>query len=181
MTVERTFPNAPVSIPQARRYAVNVLTGVAPEVAEAVTLMVSELATNSVRHAATEFTVSIDRDPDEIRIAVTDAGDAQPMLRSPGPREHSGRGLQIVNALADDWGVTEMVDRPGKTVWFVVAVPPDRPRDGRDSSPRRVVADGTDRSSGAPPRSASRNTPPERSTDRHDGGGAPAVRSLLAV
>jgi Signal transduction histidine kinase len=144
MTDERTFPSAPVSIPQARRYTMNALTGVAPEVAEVATLLVSELATNSVRHAATEFTVSIDRDPDGIRIAVTDAGDAQPRLRSPGPLEHSGRGLQIVSALADDWGVTEMVDRPGKTVWFVVAVPPDRAHDGGDSGARRV-APATDR------------------------------------
>ena len=40
-----------------------VLTGEAAELADAVAVMVSELATNSVRHTATEFTVSIDRGP----------------------------------------------------------------------------------------------------------------------
>ena len=127
MTEERTFPNDPASVPRARRYARQVLTGVAADLADAVAVMVSELATNSVRHTATEFTVSIDRGPQEIRVAVTDVGDQQPTLRSPRLTEPSGRGLQIVTALADDWGVVEMVDRPGKTVWFNVAVRPGRP------------------------------------------------------
>ena len=141
MTEERTFPNDPASIPQARRYARQVLTGVAADLADAVAVMVSELATNSVRHTATEFTVSIDRGPHEIRVAVTDAGDQQPTLRSPGPTEPTGRGLQIVTALADDWGVAEMVDRPGKTVWFNVAVRPGRPRGTHESeaTDRRIA------------------------------------------
>lgn len=134
MTEERTFANAPASIPRARRYALQVLTGVAADLADAVAIMVSELATNSVRHTATEFTVSIDRGPQEIRVAVTDAGDHQPTLRSPGPTEPSGRGLQIVKALADDWGVAEMVDRPGKTVWFNLAVQPGRLRGAHESA-----------------------------------------------
>jgi hypothetical protein len=140
------------------------LIGVAADLADAVAIMVSELATNSVRHAATDFTVSIDRDPREIRVAVTDAGHRQPALRSPGPTEHSGRGLQIVSALADDWGVTEMVDRPGKTVWFVVALPADRPGRAGDSGAARVVADSPDRSAGTSPQTA----PQKKRTDRRN-------------
>ncbi len=163
MTEEHTFPNDPASIPQARRYAGQLLTGVAADLADAVAVMVSELATNSVRHTATEFTVSIDRGPHEIRVAVTDAGDQQPTLRSPGPTEPSGRGLQIVRALADDWCVAEMVDRPGKTVWFNVAVRPGGQRGTDESATERVVADHPDRSSG--PTSPS---PPQKRTDRRE-------------
>jgi hypothetical protein len=41
-------------------------------------------------------------------------------MRSPGPEEPSGRGLQIVNMLSQDWGVEQRA-AAGKTVWFVVA------------------------------------------------------------
>lgn len=163
MTEERTFPSAPASVPQARRYTLQALTGVAADLADAVAVMVSELATNSVRHAATEFTVSIDRYPHEIRVAVTDAGEEQPTLRSPGPTEHSGRGLRIVSALADDWGVTEMVDRPGKTVWFVVAMPPGNLREG-DAGADRIAAVRPEGNAGASPRSV----PERKRTDRRE-------------
>lgn len=122
MTDERSFPNAPVSVTNARRYATQTLAGIPPDVADAIAVMVSELATNAVRHAATDFTVTIDRDGREIRIAVTDTGSGRPALQSPAPTDHSGRGLRIVEALADNWGVTETADRTGKTVWFTVAL-----------------------------------------------------------
>jgi anti-sigma regulatory factor (Ser/Thr protein kinase) len=36
------------------------------------------------------------------------------------PDSESGRGLLLVAALADDWGVTDRREGPGKTVWAVV-------------------------------------------------------------
>jgi anti-sigma regulatory factor (Ser/Thr protein kinase) len=122
MTEERTFPNATKSVAQARHYVTDSLRGAPPEVIDSAAVMVSELATNAVRHADSEFTLSIDRDAAQIRVAVTDAAESLPRLRSPSPKEHSGRGLQIVDALADEWGVAEMIDRAGKTVWFVLAL-----------------------------------------------------------
>jgi hypothetical protein len=41
-------------------------------------------------------------------------------MRSPGPDEPTGRGLQIVNLLADEWGVERRV-RDGKTVWLTLS------------------------------------------------------------
>jgi len=86
-----------------------------------VALLVSELATNSVRHAAAGFTLAIDRTPDRIRVAVSDTGAGRPEKRSPDPVEPSGRGLLIVEALSDDWGTTPAPDGAGKTVWFEIA------------------------------------------------------------
>jgi anti-sigma regulatory factor (Ser/Thr protein kinase) len=84
--------------------------------------MVSELATNSLRHAGSDFRVHVERDDGQVRVAVSDSGPGQPFLRSPHPREPTGRGLRIVQALADDWGVAPLHDGRGKVVWFAVDV-----------------------------------------------------------
>jgi serine phosphatase RsbU (regulator of sigma subunit)/anti-sigma regulatory factor (Ser/Thr protein kinase) len=119
-----TFPATPDAVTDARSYATDALDGAPVEVVETVALLVSELATNSVRHAAAGFTLGIDRRPDRIRVAVSDAGPGDPQVRTPEPVEPSGRGLQIVEALSDDWGCTRAPDGTGKTVWFEIAAAP---------------------------------------------------------
>jgi anti-sigma regulatory factor (Ser/Thr protein kinase) len=85
---------------------------------DAVELMVSELATNSVKHAHSDFKVSINDSGGEIRVEVRDTGRGRPVLRFPAPTEPSGRGLRIVEALSRAWGT---VDSPrGKSVWFTL-------------------------------------------------------------
>jgi anti-sigma regulatory factor (Ser/Thr protein kinase) len=116
------FPAGRSSIPRARRFARAAIEGATEELAATIALIVSELATNSVRHAASSFDVRIERFGDHIRIEVEDDGDGQPVMRSPGVRATSGRGLQIVQALADDWGVLAKPDPPGKTVWATISV-----------------------------------------------------------
>jgi two-component sensor histidine kinase len=123
MSDERRFANTPESVTQARHFAMTAVGSVPSDVAEAVAVMVSELATNSLRHAGTHFSVRVDTDGAQIRIAVADAGSGQPAIRSPRPSEPTGRGLQIVRALADDWGVAPLQDGRGKVVWFTVEVP----------------------------------------------------------
>ncbi len=120
MISERVFPNVPSSAAQARRYTLDVLGNVSPGVAENAAIMVSELVTNSLRHSAGEFTVTIDRSDDQIRIAVGDGGPGNPSPRDPAPSEPTGRGLRIVGALADSWGVSPNADGPGKVVWFTI-------------------------------------------------------------
>ena len=84
--------------------------------------MVSELATNCIRHTGTEFELSIARSGREIRVEVSDRARGVPTKRSPGLEEPTGRGLQIVELLSEDWGV-ELAPGGGKTVWFTVAAP----------------------------------------------------------
>jgi serine/threonine-protein kinase RsbW len=115
----RAFTAEARSVGAARRYVRHVLQGHAPAHVDSVELMVSELATNSVKHAHSDFKVSIDDAGGEIRVEVRDTGRGQPVLRSPTPIEPTGRGLLIVEALSRAWGT---VDSPrGKTVWFTLA------------------------------------------------------------
>ena len=118
----RTFPAVPQSVPAARRFAVGALADSPAATLEAVELMVSELATNCIRHEHSSFHIVILRTSDEIRIEVTDSGRGTPTMRSPGPHEPSGRGLQIVDMLSDRWGVERELPS-GKTVWFTLDVP----------------------------------------------------------
>ena len=115
----RTFPAIPQSVHAARRFALDSLSGSSASLLEAVELMVSELATNCIRHERTSFHITILGTSREIRVEVTDSGTGTPAMRSPGPDEPSGRGLQIVDMLSANWGVQP--ERPsGKTVWFTV-------------------------------------------------------------
>jgi len=120
MTAERVFPYAFVAVTQARHYVLDILERIGDGVAGDAAVMVSELATNSVRHAASGFTVSVDRTTEHITVAVADPGPGEPRMCAPKPTDGSGRGLRIVNALADEWGV-ETNSGPGKSVWFTIA------------------------------------------------------------
>jgi anti-sigma regulatory factor (Ser/Thr protein kinase) len=122
MSARLDFENAADAVARARRFVAGEIAGVDPEVAAEVAIMVSELATNSVRHTATEFSVFVDRTASEIRVEVTDTGSGVPTVRSPDALEPTGRGLRIVRELADAFGIDDLPDGPGKTVWFVVAL-----------------------------------------------------------
>jgi anti-sigma regulatory factor (Ser/Thr protein kinase) len=179
MIAERTFPHAVESVGRARRYALDAVGEAPSEIVDSIAVMVSELATNSVRHAASPFTLSVDRNHDRVRVAVSDDGERLPTLRTPEPREHSGRGLQIVRALADEWGVTENVGRPGKTVWFVVGIAPVAPHGGdatETSRPTHAAAGGGRAPTGSV---RPRSNPPQRDAE-HRGPACRAARLLKA-
>ena len=116
----RQFELDPQSVGAARRFTKDALSGRPRELIESAVLMVSELATNSIRHAMTGFQLTIACEPEAVRIEVTDVGGGSPQLQSPGPEDPTGRGLRIVDELADDWGV-QRTTKHGKTVWFKVA------------------------------------------------------------
>ena len=119
MSESRTFANEPASVRQARRFVSQHLDGLTAERAESVILMVSELVTNSIRHADSQFTVSVDASSRTVRVEVTDGGPGNPIPKTPTSVQTSGRGLQIVAQLAHDWGVRARRGG-GKTVWFSV-------------------------------------------------------------
>lgn len=120
MRAERAFPADPRSVPAARSFALDALADATLDVRQSVELMVSELATNCVRHGQTSFDLVIERTGDEIRVEVADHGEGTPRMRFPGPDEPTGRGLQIVDMLSERWGVEQESDR-GKTVWFTLS------------------------------------------------------------
>ncbi len=115
----RTFPHEPGSVPAARRFAKSALRGVSADTLEAVELMVSELATNCIRHTDSGFDLAITRTGGDIRVEATDGAGGTPQMRSPEPTDPSGRGLKIIDMLSAEWGVHQRAGA-GKTVWFTV-------------------------------------------------------------
>jgi len=114
----RRFRNAPQSVPAARRFVRDVLGKQPREIVEAAELMTSELVTNSVRHAHTGFELTI-HTQGHIRVEVRDTGAGRPMLQDPTPQDPSGRGLRIVEAMSNSWGIIPQAE--GKTVWFTLS------------------------------------------------------------
>ncbi|MFE7839039.1 ATP-binding protein [Streptomyces sp. NPDC057474] len=116
------------------------LTGLAP-IAE---LLTSELATNAVRANTTDgrdIGVGFELSGAGLRLEVADSGDGKPELRCAGDDEVCGRGLALVEALADDWGVASR-DGVGKVVWASLAM---SQRAGRPSMLRPCSAEGRTR------------------------------------
>ena len=74
----------------------------------------------SIRHGQAPFELTVAREEGQIRVEVTDRAGGTPRMRSAGPDEPTGRGLQIVNLLSAQWGVERRAPT-GKTVWFTVS------------------------------------------------------------
>ncbi len=119
MRKTQTFAHSPASVPLARQFAREALEGSSPDVLETVTLLVSELATNCIRYTNGPFDLQVSRRSGEIRIEATDQGLEEPRLRSPGPTDPNGRGLQIVSMLSKDWGYQTRAGA-SKTIWFTI-------------------------------------------------------------
>ena len=123
MRIHRSFAPDATSIRAARRFVLDGLGDAAQDLRDAISVMVSELAMNAVQYACTTFVVSIDLTGDSLRVAVTDSGggspEAQPLPPASSP---PGRGLFLVDRLADEWGVSPAADGPERTVWFRVAM-----------------------------------------------------------
>jgi anti-sigma regulatory factor (Ser/Thr protein kinase) len=120
MKRSRKFPEAKSSVPQARQFVAESLTSLVPEVSETAALLVSELATNAVVHAASDFAVTVvyPTPSGRVRVEVTDRDETQPAPTRPPPNVPHGRGLFLVATLADEWGVREVRRRSGKSIWF---------------------------------------------------------------
>nr|WP_043173221.1 ATP-binding protein [Streptomyces sp. NRRL B-24484] len=91
--------------------------GLPPERADVAELLTSELITNALVHTPTGAVFDAALTPEGLlRIEVRDGAPGLPGRRAPGEYATSGRGLLLVEALADDWGVQLRGD--GKVTWF---------------------------------------------------------------
>lgn len=115
-----TLPDGPEGASFARRAMrrAAILWKLDRDTTDTALLLVSELATNAIRHGAPPVRMSLRLERDRLRVEVTDSSPALPQLGHPGPDQTSGRGLQIVQQLAAKWGARALPRRVGKTVWF---------------------------------------------------------------
>jgi anti-sigma regulatory factor (Ser/Thr protein kinase) len=121
--MERWLPPEPESVTHARRMVRDLCANCDDMTLFELELIVSELATNAVRHAGTPFHVQVDADGRSVRIAVADRSDHRPEpVRAPG--YHGGHGLRIIDALASAWG-TRLDGGGGKEVWVRVDLTDD--------------------------------------------------------
>ena len=121
----------------ARTFAADILEswGIRAEDVEALQLAVSELVTNAVLHAPESLTITLDlyMTDGAVHVMVSDQSPRRPEVRrhsAPWSAER-GRGVELVDALADNWG-TDPYPHGGKTVWCELrAEPRHDPRIGR--------------------------------------------------
>ena len=122
--------NTPASAAAVRHFLHEEVekAGLGREMADDAALLASELVGNSIRHAkalpAGYLNVTWLINGGGVRIQVTDGGGGQrPHVRHVSTASTTGRGLAIVEALADDWGVEE--EPTQTTVWahLPLAVP----------------------------------------------------------
>lgn len=125
-TLLKSWTHDPQCVARARHELRRALTAwELPELADAAELVLSELLTNSLRHAQFprehRIGTRYERIGTELRIEVHDASETWPVLQKPAPDAVSGRGLALVDAVTGGrWGVSERVGI-GKLVWAMVA------------------------------------------------------------
>jgi len=125
----------------ARGFITIVLTGWGLTALTGVTeLLVSELATNVVQASTGDdgsprydkegklplLWVRLLSDRTRVMVEVWDnlpQSYGTPQLRHPRPDEESGRGLELIDSLTEDWGWEHIPSWQGKRVWALVPVP----------------------------------------------------------
>lgn len=114
------FPRADTAVPKARAFVGRTLADWhVSERTDDVLLCVSELATNAVRHGVQRgehFLVKLTAADGCLRVEVHDTNRRRPRVQQPSTQDTTGRGLLLVEALADAWGVEPHPPR-GKVVW----------------------------------------------------------------
>ena len=90
--------------------------GVAGELMFDLRLLVSELVSNAVRHAAEPIELELEASADRVCVVVRDGGEGfDEFLAVPSSDDAVGRGLYVVHRLASDWGIER---GPPFAVWF---------------------------------------------------------------
>ncbi|MEU7828643.1 ATP-binding protein [Nonomuraea sp. NPDC049129] len=127
-TWRREFPATAISVPEAREWVGSPLSvGVPSPFLDDVLLLLSEVVTNAITHSNAAHTVGgqvavrITRTGATVRVEVIDAGSTitAPAVRAPTLDDDGGRGLWLVDLLAEEWGFHR--DETGGSVWFRLA------------------------------------------------------------
>ncbi|MEC4019041.1 ATP-binding protein [Streptomyces sp. H27-D2] len=116
------LPALSASVAEARRRVLSQLRewGIAEEVRDDAGLVVSELFTNALRHTDSEkIGCELRFNGDLLRVEVADqgCGTLEPREQVSDADQEGGRGLLLVGALSDTWGVRPDKSGRGRVVW----------------------------------------------------------------
>jgi anti-sigma regulatory factor (Ser/Thr protein kinase) len=125
LDLELGLPAEPSSVPKARRALAQLLKGstLDEELAADISLLAGELVTNAIKHGSRpddEIGLRAERRGACLRIVVDDAarGSSVPELLSQDPQRSGGRGLGMIDRIADRWG--EQIVGGRNEVWFEI-------------------------------------------------------------
>jgi signal transduction histidine kinase len=123
--MEQQFAGDPRSAAAARHFAKSALAElldppISPELYDDVELVVSELVTNAVRASSPTVLVTIESTGGKVVVRVADQADGWPEQREAGIHDPGGRGLPLVSAVSQSWGVR--MAATGKVVWAELSV-----------------------------------------------------------
>ncbi|RDG35715.1 ATP-binding protein [Streptomyces corynorhini] len=139
----------PAEVGRARRWARSRLVGSGMEddepVAEALILLISELVTNAVVHTGCPAVLRMlfgagRAEAGTVRVEVADASAAPPRPRHADGDDTNGRGLELVEGLADRWGWQP--EGAGKRIWCEVDRGVKAPEDTAEASPSALSPAG---------------------------------------
>jgi anti-sigma regulatory factor (Ser/Thr protein kinase) len=115
------LPAVPSSVPEARVFVGRVLSSWDTTYrANDAQLLASEILTNAVLHAEGPLHLHMRRNTTELAVEISDRSPHLPHPRLADVEDESGRGLLLVDALADNWGVRPTEE--GKTTWFTLSL-----------------------------------------------------------
>jgi anti-sigma regulatory factor (Ser/Thr protein kinase) len=117
------LPHSPSAPGMARRQVAEACSGLPRDLIEITLLLTSEVVTNAVSHGRGDVRMSLDYDDRRLRVEVEDDGPGRPSLAQVNLMADSGRGLMLLEALANDWGTIPVEGGGGKRVWFSMCAP----------------------------------------------------------
>jgi anti-sigma regulatory factor (Ser/Thr protein kinase) len=133
VTAHLEIPAEPAAAATVRAWLRRLLSEWLPDAIETAQLLTSELVTNAILHTADPIEITAKRSGAILVVEVIDRNPTNPVVKQYGAQAVTGRGLRLVDALADRWGVRGDDDR--KAVWFEIT---DGPR------PEPVALDAAD-------------------------------------
>ena len=115
------LPSDATAMATARHWVLDSSRAVVAEGVDAgvLELLTSEVVANAVLHGTGPVEMALHLGRDCAGVVVHDRGAGMPQVRAPAPDTVGGRGVSLVDLLADSWGVEPLAD--GKAVWFVVS------------------------------------------------------------
>ena len=123
-TARLDLPPVVASVPLARHATLDLLrVWGSPHDLDDAALLVSELVANVVDHVQGQAVLTLELAIGEewLRISVADSTSIPPVVRALQHDRPRGRGLQLVEAIADRWGAED--HHGGKRIWFELAAP----------------------------------------------------------